>query len=183
MSSQKGVTLSDVAKLCGVSKATVSAVLNPRSRSNIGFSEQTEKKVRLAAKKLGYRPNRTVRQFFSNRHGSIGLLFPGIYDIPKDTLGYLLKLAKWQDVMLLLEELSVQSEDTPKLIEEDCVDGLVVFGNAGGQWYENLGKLDIPVVEMNTNRRTGPMCITYDEENGSRLLVDRLAERGCKRIL
>ncbi len=183
MAQDKNITLSDIAKSCGVSKATVSAVLNPRSRSNIGFSEKTEKKVRDAAKELGYRPNRTVRQFFSNRHGSIGLLFQSIYDIPKGTLQYLFKLAKWHDMMLIMEELPADPNDTPKLIAEDCVDGVALFGGVRGKWYESIGEYQTPIVEVNTNRRSGPMCITYDEDKGSKLIIDRLASRGCKKIL
>ena len=53
---RKMSTLSEVAKRAGVSKTTVSRVLNNRP-SGIPISEETRKKVLKAAKELNYYPN------------------------------------------------------------------------------------------------------------------------------
>ena len=50
------VTMEDVAKLSGVSKATVSFVLN-RKRSSLGLSSRTVMKVLETSRKLNYRPD------------------------------------------------------------------------------------------------------------------------------
>ncbi len=61
------VTLKDVSKLAGVSPATVSLVLNNQP----GVSEETRKKVLLAAEKLGYRPNIVARSLIKGKTNTV----------------------------------------------------------------------------------------------------------------
>lgn len=58
-------TMSDVARVCGVSVMTVSRAL----RNDEGVSPPTARKVRLAAKRLGYRPNPMVSALMHLRDG------------------------------------------------------------------------------------------------------------------
>lgn len=52
---KKNVTAKDIAKLCGVSQATVSYVIN--NRQNQKISEETRRKVLDAVEALHYYPN------------------------------------------------------------------------------------------------------------------------------
>ena len=56
--SAKRPTQADVAKLAGVSRGTVSIVLNRRSAGRIAISDETRQRVINAASELGYAPNR-----------------------------------------------------------------------------------------------------------------------------
>jgi DNA-binding LacI/PurR family transcriptional regulator len=56
---QRRVTIRDVAREAGVSKATVSYVLNQDPRQTI--AEETQTRVREAARKLGYQPSALAR--------------------------------------------------------------------------------------------------------------------------
>ncbi len=179
---RRSVTMSHIADAAGVSKRTVSAVLNPRPESNVRFSEGTRRKVLDAAEELGYRPNRTARQFVRRRHGAIGVMMPWIECVPLRTLGLVLKFAKWRDLMVLLEETPADPGERPKLLKEDCVDGLVAFGPLPEHLSAELGALPIPVLEVNTNRRTGPLCITYDEEGACARAAERLARAGRRSV-
>ena len=69
---QKHVGIRDVAKAAGVSVTTVSHVLNetPYART----SADTRRKVKEAAKALGYGPNRMAQSLRTKRSGMIGLL-------------------------------------------------------------------------------------------------------------
>ncbi len=51
------VSMLDIAKAANVSRTTVSLVLNNRTAKGVSISEETRQKVRIAAEKLGYRPN------------------------------------------------------------------------------------------------------------------------------
>ncbi len=62
-------TLKTVAAEVGVSTATVSFVL--AGRSDIGISEATAQRVHEAAKRLGYRPNRSARAVRTGRTGIV----------------------------------------------------------------------------------------------------------------
>ena len=70
----KRVTVHDVAKEAGVSIATVSYTLN----NSGSISDDMRKKVRRAAKKLGYRQNRAARAMKMGRSDIIGLVIPNI---------------------------------------------------------------------------------------------------------
>ena len=68
-------TLKDVAKLAGCSAAVVSAVVN-NARGNVLASEAMRKRVREAAKKLGYRPNFASRSLVRGATDTIGIYVP-----------------------------------------------------------------------------------------------------------
>lgn len=63
--------MKDIAKLCGVSVATVSKALN--DYSDIG--EETKKRIREAAEEAGYFPNSSARALKTNRTYNLGVLF------------------------------------------------------------------------------------------------------------
>lgn len=63
------VTISEVARLAGVSPGTVSQVLNGREEARIASS--TQARVREAAQALGYRPSRAARSLATGRHDLI----------------------------------------------------------------------------------------------------------------
>lgn len=69
----RAVTLADVAREAGVSPASASFVLSGRSGSSSSGSPETKKKVRDAAERLGYIPNRSAQAMRTRRGGGIVL--------------------------------------------------------------------------------------------------------------
>lgn len=67
-------TLQDVAKLAGVSTATVSRVLN----DSLHVNDSTRKKVLDAIHKLNYAPNALARGTVTQKSGLLGMLIPDI---------------------------------------------------------------------------------------------------------
>jgi DNA-binding LacI/PurR family transcriptional regulator len=67
-------TISDVAKAVGVSRATVSRAF---SRPQM-LSEETVKRVRAAAARLGYTPNLIARALSTGRQGNLAIVVPDI---------------------------------------------------------------------------------------------------------
>ncbi len=65
------VTITDIARECGVSRATVSKALNGAP----DIAAATAARIREAAKKLGYLPNATARALKMGRSFNIGVLF------------------------------------------------------------------------------------------------------------
>ncbi|MFJ8609209.1 LacI family DNA-binding transcriptional regulator [Streptomyces sp. NPDC093675] len=63
-------TIADVAELAGVSRATVSFVLNNRP----GVALATQERVRSAAEKLGWTPSRSARALSTGRARAVGLV-------------------------------------------------------------------------------------------------------------
>src|SRR6266545_7084453 len=88
---QGPVTITDVARLAGVSPGTASKALNGRR----GISARTAIRVQQAAERLGYQPNALARGLLSGRSFTVGLITTdsfGRFSIPimlgaEDALG------------------------------------------------------------------------------------------------
>ncbi|MBQ6214793.1 MAG: LacI family DNA-binding transcriptional regulator [Oscillospiraceae bacterium] len=71
---EKKATISSVAKLAGVSNATVSYVLT----GNRNVSPKTKKRIQSAMQELDYRPNIVARSLKTGRNHLIGLVVPDV---------------------------------------------------------------------------------------------------------
>lgn len=69
---KKVTTMTDVAKLAGVSQSTVSLVINSKETSTI--PQATKDKVMEACQQLGYRPNNLARALHGKHSGVIGFI-------------------------------------------------------------------------------------------------------------
>jgi LacI family transcriptional regulator len=79
LSLNKRPTQADVAKVAGVSRATVSYVLNDME-SNIPISDETRQRVLEAIAQLGYEPDTRAQSLRSGDSKIIGLLIPDIHN-------------------------------------------------------------------------------------------------------
>ncbi len=75
----KRPTQSDVARLAGVSRATVSYVLN-NPNGNVTISTETKLKVLKVIDELGYQPDTRAQSLRSGDSKTIGLLIPDIHN-------------------------------------------------------------------------------------------------------
>ena len=69
----KRATLTDVARLAGVSVTTASYILNGRT-TQMRISDDTAAKVRVAMEQLDYRPNRSAQNLRRSRTQTIGVI-------------------------------------------------------------------------------------------------------------
>ncbi len=176
------VTLTQVAKTAGVSAPTASAVLHNTAGNNSGFSEKTKEKVLAAAEKLGYRPNRTTRNFYRKRHGQIGMVVAPDGWLPGETLEAMSHAARQNDQMLVFERGEIEKDVLPISVTEDAVDGLVLIGEIDEKLDAAVKKLKMPLVHVNSNRRGVAGAITYGEQGGMAKAVEHLAQKGRKHI-
>lgn len=70
----KNVRLKDIAKQLDLTKVSVSKAL----RDHSDISEETKKKVKEMAKKMGYRPNLVARSLTSKKSQTVGVIVPKI---------------------------------------------------------------------------------------------------------
>src|SRR5437667_12161930 len=68
------LTISDVARAAGVSKQTVSRVLNDKGE----LSPNTRARVLQVIRELGYRPNVAARSLLTGRTFTLGLVIPDL---------------------------------------------------------------------------------------------------------
>lgn len=175
------VTLKEVARMSQVSLAVAWVVLNDRKDQNVRCSEATRARILAVAEQLGYRPNRTVANFRRKQHGAIGLLVRHYEVIPQPLLPALIKAARAHDQLVVVEQHDA-GEPWPKIVEEDCVDGVILFEDVETDLLNRIQRLPVSLVQINTNQRDGQGCITYDEEGATKTAVEEFRKCGCQQL-
>jgi LacI family transcriptional regulator len=74
----KRITQDDVARAAGVSRFTVSCVVNNLSGGNVRVSDETRKRVLQAVEQLGYVPDRMARSLRTRKTYTIACIIPDI---------------------------------------------------------------------------------------------------------
>ena len=171
----KRITLSKIAEISGVSRKVVSLIVSGKEGGSTRFSDDTRDRVLKVVDETGYRPNRTVKGFFEKRHGVIGVLGHSPYHIALDALATMMTRAHDFDQMLNIEY--VEDGKVPRMIAEDCVDGLILFETVDDELMREIRRFRLPVIQVNTNQRFDVGCVTFDEEAAVKQAVERFAAR------
>ena len=154
----KRPTQADVARLAGVSTATVSYVVNERANDRVPISEKTRQRVLDAVAELGYLPDARAQSLASGDTKTIGLIIPDIRNPHfwehAEGVG---QEARASGYHILLSETGLDSdneEDIFKDLSRRRIDGLILMGSFVEQSEEAkkiltiLLKRRLPVVEI-----------------------------------
>lgn len=173
--------IDDVAKLAGVSKTTVSRVMNNRGY----LSDKTIKKVHDAMTELNYHPNEVARQLFKRETKLVGLIFPTV-DNP--FFGQLVatlekKLFSAGFKVLLGDSMNDPAKEKLYLQEllANQVDGLIVGShNQGIKEYNNS---NLPIVAIDRIMNEDIPVISSDNYQGGKLATELLINSGANIII
>ncbi|GAB6897274.1 LacI family DNA-binding transcriptional regulator [Kineosporia succinea] len=174
------VTIRDVARVAGVSTATVSRALNVPGK----VDEVTRARVVAVADELGYRPNRAARGLITGRTGNLGLLVPDLANpffpgLVKGVQSRALEADQQLFVVDTDEDAEAESELVRQLAKQ--ADGLVLCSPrmrpAGLREAVSLA----PTVLVN---RALPRAssVTFDNRGGAAQLLNHLGGLGHRRI-
>ncbi|MEM6670345.1 MAG: LacI family DNA-binding transcriptional regulator [Pseudomonadota bacterium] len=177
-------SLADVARLAGVSTATVSRVLNDPSL----VRAETRHHVQRAVASLGYTPHFGGRALASNRTDTIGAIIPTM-----DNAIFARGLQALQEeladagVTLLVSTSNYSAEQEEQQIQtllSRNVDGLVLIGEARKpEIYEQLRIRSVPFVLVWTWREDCPWtCVGFDNVAAARQVAERVLDLGHRRI-
>jgi LacI family transcriptional regulator len=155
----KRATQVDVARRAGVSRATVSYVLNDHTDGRVPISDETRRRVMRVIDELGYEPDARAQALRSGTTNALGLIIPdlsnphyaefaiGIEEQAR-TAGYHILLSSTE----LNEEYAV---DMFKHLSRRRIDGLILASSFIGaskeaqETLDQLRKRRLPIVEMN----------------------------------
>jgi LacI family transcriptional regulator len=180
------VRISDVAAAAGVSIATVSAALNDVEEARI--STDTRRRVRAAADRLGYVPNRLARGLRGQRTGTIGFIGDTVATTPYAVGIFLgaLEAARAADRVVLLMntqgDRDLEARELATLLQHQ-VDG-VLYATMYHRRVEVPGGLGAtPVVLVDAEASDpGVSWVVPDEVAGAATAVGELLEHGHRRI-
>lgn len=144
-------TIHDVAKMAGVSIATVSKVFNGYTDVN----EQTKKKIHEIAKQLQYSPNMAARLLSSKKQKTIALIlselnFKRKSTIPMEVLNGVYRFTDQSDFEFVFYGTSTDKQKGKTFLQfcnEHSIDGVVVQGlKITDPYYEEIQQTSIPTV-------------------------------------
>lgn len=183
----KKIGLNEIAKQLGISKTTVSMVLNEKAKEN-RISDKIVEKVKDLAKELNYTPNHFARGLRKGTTNTIGLI---IGDISNP---FFAKIARYIEDEAAKEQYHViiassdeKKEKTEQLIQillDKKVDGLIITPN-----YLNteaillLKKMEIPFVLIDRYiPRIKTSYVGVDNEAGISSAIAHLCDQGYEKI-
>jgi DNA-binding LacI/PurR family transcriptional regulator len=184
--------LQDVARRAGVSVSTASRVLSG-GKGVERISEDCVRRVRAAARAIGYRANYHARSLQTGRAEAIGILLRHS-DAAGPLAGYMTavlssvdasaRAAGYHCVTIGPSADHNEVQNGLRYLEEGRIDGLIVPEDVGRD--EDLTSLEQsrrPVVLLDTWRETQLPVVATDAAVGIRAAVAHLAELGHRRLL
>lgn len=128
----KRPTQTNVAHLAGVSRATVSYVLNGLANGRVPISEETRKRVLAAVEELGYEPDARAQALRSGHTKTIGLIIPDIRNPhfwqTADGVEQELRTSGYHLLLSSADLNPEYGEDIFKELSRRRIDGLILMG-------------------------------------------------------
>lgn len=178
------VTISDVARLAGVSTATVSHTIN----STRYVSNDTKERVYQAIQQLGYTPDASARSFRTGKKKTIGFIVP---DISNRFFGTIIESAEnclsargYHLIIANTKENMDREETSLRLLTAGLVDGLLVASTMDDfARFDGLIPAGFPVVLVDRTFGTQKFSsVNVSNFQPIYRSVCRLAGKGKRRI-
>ena len=177
-------SIRDVAKLAGVSPATVSRVMN----GTANVDDEKKKRVLNAISETGFVPNEVARSLFKKSARIIGLILPSIetpfftkmasaIEKTADSYGYRLLLCN-------TDNNKDKEKQALQMLESMNADGIILTTN-NEELYEYVNNCSIPVVltDRMVSKKAAAGYVHSNHYNGGRLATEHLIECGCNNIV
>ena len=175
------VTLSDIARIAGVSVTTVSRVLGGRA-GEVKISEKTSRRIQEIARDQGYRPNLFAKALRTNKSHLVGLV---VWDYANPyfaaiVVGAQTTLAQYGYTAVLSDARQSETELCASLsrIDDFQTDGAVVIGGPAEPsalaLADRRGDPGRTVFVAAQNPLPGGATVVADNYEGGRLGVDYL---------
>lgn len=179
-------TLEDVARVAGVSRATVSRVVN----GTRNVDQRIQEVVRRAIEKTGYAPNRAARSLVTRRTGVVALVVSGagghVFGDPffGRVVGGVVDFLRGRRMhpLLMLADTDAARDDVFTHLSQGAVDGaLLVSTHADERLTAMLAVAGLPAVVF--ARTAQPLSfVDVDNRAGAALAARHLLARGCGRL-
>lgn len=176
------MTISDIAKMAGVSSAAVSRYLNGGP-----LSEQKRAVIHEVVEKTGYRPDTAAQTLRTGKVNQVGVIAPSIgsQSVGQITAGIASELDAKSYLMLLGNtELDAQRElGYLTAMQRNHVAGIILLGSYyTPQLAQALKNCRVPVV-VTGQRFQDVACVYNDDRTAARELAQRMLDHGRKRIV
>lgn len=175
--------ISDVAKLAGVSSATVSRVINGTAKVN----EEKARRVLDAISETGFKPNEIARSLYKKSSRIIGYIVPSILNIFLNEIGRAIEDEAFQNGYKMI---LCNSDENPKkeaayinMLSSMNADGIIITAN-NEHLDEEIRNCPLPIVVLDKSAGTSyTASVQSDNYSGGRISTEHLVDCGCKHIV
>lgn len=178
----KNVTIEDVARVCGLSRATVSRVIN--GESNV--KPLTVEKVNRAISELGYHPNIHAQALSGGGVRAVGIMLPKTWRSYYSSLLSSIEEVAAKEGYYALVMTRDYLNSSERIFDEGRVDGFIFRNMDRVKEHEKLcarlQKKNIPFVLIGNPLRDYP-AITIDNIGGGREVAQHFAAHGFKKVI
>lgn len=182
-----GVTIKDIANLAGVSKTTVSKVINNKDDS---ISKSTKDKIIQIMKEQNYTPNKLAQSLVTKKTKTIGLLIPDIRnpfftDVSRGAEDFAME--KGYNIIFCNTDEDYEKEvQCVSMLCEKMVDGIILAPSSNKSYEKDIySSLKIPIVlvDKNIDMENFKGIVKVDNKNGTYEATKYLINQGHKEIL
>jgi LacI family transcriptional regulator len=179
--------LSDVADMAGVSKSTVSRVLNNKLGNGFSVKEEVRLRVMRVAKSLNYRPNLIAQSLTRGQTRMISILggahalsnLGNIYQtVVNNVTGVLDNTSEGFDVTVDMSQHKPEKSELPAW----RIDGAIILAKCTEETFNQLQQMAIPYVVVNGPSLSDGFSVIPNDVQGARLAIRHLLDLGHKRI-
>ena len=180
------VSAEDVAREAGVSRTTVSFVLNNTPGKSI--SEPTRQRVLMVASKLGYTPNEYARRLALLRHNAIGLYISHSQYVYTDafivrTVEGMAQAVNRHRVRLTIHPVRFSEDSYLQLAQKDEVDGIILINaHDNDPALTEVVESGFPCVSMDYLPDTAVDQVYVDNRRAAEEVIEYLVDLGHRRI-
>lgn len=180
--------MKDVAIATGVSRSTVSRILND-SPLTVPIAQETRERVLAAARDLGYRPNPLARALRGAPMMLLGAIVRDITDPffagAVEAVSSAARARGYNIVLGLAHARATEALELAAILEARQCDGILLLGDMGDQprLLADLRDAHVPVVTMWQGTRPDLIAgVQVDNRLGTRIAVEHLIGLGHRRI-
>jgi LacI family transcriptional regulator len=180
--------------VAGVSRGTVSYVLNGQADGKVVISSETRARVWEAIEQLGYVPDAGARALRSGATNTIGLIIPDLHNPHfwenADGVEQEVRAAGYRLLLSSMDLNAAYGEDSFKDLAERRIDALILTGSLVDQSVEaeqimaRSLKRGLPIIEIHDRRRDDPPvdCVISDYRAATAEAMVHLLALGHRRI-
>lgn len=179
-------TIYDVAKRAGVSKTLVSRVLNNQT----GVGPESKRRILEAMQELQYKPNALARSLVLQRTNVVGLILDSLTEqYFFDVIRGVEDKVKENDFRAIFCSGRYDRREKEAYIDffsNGVTDGAIIYGSEldDADLIRKRAKMEFPfVVVENEVEDANVNNVLVDNAYGSKLAIDHLVEKGCRRIM
>ncbi len=180
-------TISDIAKIAGVSKSTVSRALN----DNPVISKKTRKRIQSIAAEHRFETHKGARCLSLNSSQTIALVYPeSEHQAHMVTDPFFVELLKgitsavsdYHYDLIISQPRKDISANLHRYIESKRADGIIYLGCCQNSAIDQLTTKEAPIITCGSDLYDNACSVDCDNIAGGRLAAEHLLQCGCRQV-